>query len=118
MHDIFFRKRIFSVRSSNGAATNVEVLGTDSDGLITTIPAGYMLEFIVFSEVGGAGVTIDVGTTAGDDDVISSYVIGANEVLTQSLGIVFSTTATQQIFIHSAAWTTSELDIYVLLRKL
>lgn len=116
--DIFFKKRIFSVRASNGAATNIEVLGADSDGLITTIPAGYMLEFLVFSETGGAAVTIDVGTTAGDDDIISSYAIGSNDVLTQSLGIVFSTTSTQQIFIHSAAWTTAELDIYILLRKL
>lgn len=118
MTDIFFKKRIFSVRATDGTSPNVSVSDIDSDSIITTIPAGYMLEFLVFSETGGAGITIDVGTTAGDDDIISSYVIGANDVLTQSLGIVFSTSTTQQIYVSSGAWTTAVLDIYVLLRKL
>jgi hypothetical protein len=118
MSGVFFKKRIFTVNAVTGSTMNISATDIDSDGLITTIPPGYMLEFLVFSETGGAGVTIDIGTTAGDDDIISAYVIGANELVTQSIGMVFSTTATQQIFIHSAAWTTAELDIYILLRQL
>lgn len=118
MNDIFYKKRIFSVRASNGNSVNVEVPDIDSDSLITTIPAGYMLEFLVLHETTGADVTIDIGTTAGDDDLISSLTVSGSGFSTQSLGSVFSLTSTQQIYISSSAWGTSSLDIFALLRKI
>ncbi len=107
MPGIFFKKKIFSVRASNGSAINVETPDVDSNSLITTIPAGYMLEFIIFHETVGDAITIDIGTTAGDDDILSAYTVGASEIRTQSIGTVFSTTTTQSIYVSSAAWQTS-----------
>jgi hypothetical protein len=121
MNETFFKKRIFTVNAVNGYTMNISTTDIDANGLITTIPPGYMLEFLVFSETStapGTAVTINIGTTAGDDDILSAYAIGANELITMSIGTIFSMTATQQIYVSSSAWTTAILDIYILLRKI
>jgi hypothetical protein len=121
MNETFFKKRIFTVNAVNGSTMNISTTDIDANGLITTIPPGYMLEFLVFSETStapGTAVTINIGTTAGDDDILSAYAIGANELITMSIGTIFSMTATQQIYVSSSAWTTAILDIYILLRKI
>jgi hypothetical protein len=117
MNGILFKKRIFTAHTS---ASNMEVFvpDIDSNGLIVTIPAGYMLEFIVFDETGGSDVTVDIGTTAGDDDIIADYLIESGETDTLSINTVYSMSSTQTIYISSSSWGTSSLDIYVLMRKI
>lgn len=116
--NFFNKKIIFTSRSSGGSGINMLATDITSNGLLATIPDGCIIDHIVFNETSGASVTVDIGTTAGDDDVLAAEVCPASETHIATLGTIFSVSSTQQIFISSAAWTTASLDVYILLRKI
>lgn len=116
MSGIFRRKQIFSAQPVNNVPT-YSVPSIIGDGLLFTVPVGYMLEFIIVKETNSGTVTIQIGTSGGDSDIVPGTVIAADSTTVFDIGVMFD--ASQQIFISDTGggWGTAEIDVYVLTRR-
>ena len=97
-----------------------KIQSINSNSLLTTIPAGYIVSSIVISENSGndAG-NISIGTTVLGYDVIYNEPITAN--LTDKAGIgsdFFSLTNTQTLYISSSSWGSANITVYIILNKI
>jgi hypothetical protein len=120
-----YRLRVLKLLSRISQNTSVQstpqitMLGVTGDMLLGAIPAGYELEQVIVNEVGGANVTINIGTTIGGSEIL------ANEGITASNSNVLVLNYTNDpglnsfsVYISSLAWGTSNLNITLLLRKI
>jgi hypothetical protein len=98
------------------------VSGVIADGLVATVPAGHMLEKIWVAESGGAGITVDFGTSAGGNQIGLANMIPANDK--QSFGFDYTKDGTPSgfsIYISKnggGAWGATSLKIAFLTRKI
>lgn len=112
------KKRLFEKNVESETSTPVVSSSSNTgDGTLFEIPKGYMLELIVFAETGGSDVTVDVGTTNGGNEVFPAVTVSANGTQVVQINDLYSLTAAQSIYISSAAWGTSSLNVYGLTRK-
>ena len=83
------------------------------------IPAGYMLESIVFVESAGNVPTLDLGTTASASDVFSQEVLVASGITTIVINKVFSMLSRQTLYLSDGAgtWNSASLTAILLLRR-
>jgi|GEM_PF-4450783 len=89
---------------------------TGDTTLTDVIEGGYFSEYFVFENTTANAVTIDVGTTASGNDIISGGVIGANETVLINAGLY--TSATDTYYISSADWNSSSLNMKLMSKKL
>ncbi len=106
---IVLKPNMFINRKVTGLTANIS--------LNTIIPEGYMLENIVVVNKTANAVSITVGTATGTTDVISSTEVGANIIYTFLIGKIFSFADKKSLFIKSADWNSSNLDVYIIMRK-
>lgn len=118
--NILQKNRIFTSNQIGSIIPSVETNNVVADGSIGTIPAGFMLQGIIISEINGGVVEINIGTVAGGNDIINAYAIGAGTLTTLNINTTYSLTAAQQIFISDtgAGWGTSKLNVILLLRAI
>lgn len=84
------------------------------------IPAGYMLESIVFVESAGNVPTLDLGTTASASDVFSQEVLVASGITTIVINKVFSMLSRQTLYLSddgAGTWNSASLTAILLLRR-
>lgn len=95
----------------NYKEAKIQAIGVSANGLIGAVPDE--LWQVVIDETGGAGVTINLGTTAGGSQISALYPITANQrtVIT----VDYSLTTAFNVYISSAAWGTAVLNVYLLL---
>ena len=115
-------KRLFeknAVSGGTGVITIPAVIGNSAPGVpMVSIPAGYIVEMIVFLHTGTADATIDLGYTAGANDIVDDLAIpNSNNTVYPLHWGVGSTLAGYNIYISSASWVNVSLAVYVLLRK-
>jgi len=121
------------VGNSSGTAVEMPVLynnylfsvsNISSDGLLPfTIPAGYMIDSIVFIETTGSSAgNISISTTSGyTGDVIAELSLDANQILNagpNSDAKIFSFVSSQSLYISSNSWGSSVVSLKILLKNL
>lgn len=89
------------------------------------LPANSVIDYIIVKNNTANAITggLKFGTTSGAVDIVAALAVGANAltfVLDAALLLrIFSTTATQQIFIDAvAAWNSASVDITVVYKQL
>ncbi len=95
---------------------NITCVDTSSNGFLGTIPAGTKLISIEVEEKGGANVTVSFGTTALGTDISMLMFIKANE--DTPVEVNYKTRTGFGVYVSSAAWGTSVLDIYLVTKKI
>lgn len=86
-----------------------------------TLPAGAVIQQVIVQNTTGNVITggLKFGTTAGATDIVAALAVGATSLnIVASAAILkplFSTSATQQIFIDAvAAWNSASANIWIL----
>jgi hypothetical protein len=86
------------------------------------IPAGYMLESIVFEETAGNTATLDLGTTDGGNDVFTGQTITASDITTIVINKVFSMTDDTDLDLNddqpSSSWNSASVDVTMMMRRI
>lgn len=104
--------------ANDQSSSRISMLGINGNQLLGTVPNGYELEQVVIVESGGANVIINLGTTVEGNDIVPLETVNANA----SNVFVYNftkdaTLGSFPVYISSAAWTTSNLNVYLILRK-
>ena len=94
--------------------------GVVANGLVAAIPSGHMLEKVVIKETGGAGITINLGYTAGSDEIGKGEVIVASDrtiLLYDHMNTALTGFNVYISKVGGGAWAPTSLDIYFVTRK-
>lgn len=96
--------------SSSNPVTKVQTTFT-ADGQIATIPASAMIIAMTLQETAGHNVTVTLGTTSGGSQLLGSTVVNASSILPIPAAALLlqAWVANQNIFIHSAAWSSAQI---------
>jgi hypothetical protein len=108
-------------KQSDIVPVNTPALGMVANGLVGTVPAGYMLEMIVVIETSGTlDMDIALGTTAGGTEISPSELIvkGDNNVIGYNYAKKMAIEPFSVYLTNAVVWTTEVLDVYLLLRKI
>ncbi len=94
-----------------------------SDTTLTDIvPAGYCLEYIVFEEKDGNTATLDLGTSAGGNEVFINQAVTASSITTVSINTVFSLSAATTLYLNDddagSSWNSGRVDAYFVMRRI
>lgn len=125
---IYHRVQEYIARVKNDASVNYNstvpvgpVSATDDYTWTNAIPAGYMLESIVFDETTGHSPILSCGTTAGGDDVFSSETLAAGAFTCIDVMKLFSKVTATTLYIHDSisgnTWNGAGGNFYITLRK-
>ena len=93
---------------------------TDDTVWTGAIPAGFMLESIVFVNSTANAATLDLGTSSGAEDVFEQQVIGASGITTVVINKTFSMLARQTLYLNddgAGTWNSASLTAILLMRK-
>jgi len=118
LKDNTYTTYIKDIRSYVYKASSVSADTTYTD----VVPAGYMLEHIVFEETAGNTATLSAGKTDGATDIFTGQTITASSCTVIPLDEMFSTSAAQTIDINDDAggdsWNSASVDIYFVMRRI
>jgi hypothetical protein len=110
---------LLSINNQLAAQNMTPVIsGVSADGLLATVPAGYMLEMIVAQPIGGvADITLDVGTTNAGSELLP----GGTIVMAQANSFQFNHAAPGNVafdvYVSSPDWGLGTVTFYLILRK-
>ena len=93
---------------------------TDDTEWTGAVPAGFMLESIVFVESAGAVPTLDLGTTTDNNDVFDQQSMVASGITVIVINKVFSMLTRQTLYLSDAGAGTfngASLTAILLMRK-
>jgi hypothetical protein len=94
---------------------------TGDTTLTNVVPAGYLLQYIIFEETAGNAATIDLGTTDGGNDVFTGQIIAASDITTVVLNKVFSLSTTTSLYINDdqvgSDWNSASVNVTIVLKK-
>jgi hypothetical protein len=86
------------------------------------VPAGQMVELIVFVNSVNNTASLSCGSTSGGSECFTSEGIRANGITTIAVNKTFSMTAATTLYIHHANtddnWNAITTDVYIILRKI
>lgn len=85
------------------------------------VPAGYVLDSIIFVESAGNAATLDLGTSSGASDVFSQKVIAASSITTVLIDKTFSMIAAQSLYLNddgTGTWNSASVTATLLMRRL
>lgn len=126
-HRIFHKAQDYMVRVKNGSSINQNdmtsaVYGVSADYTWTAvIPAGYLIEYMIFDELSGHTGQLSAGTTSGDNNVFNQEAITGGALTVININKTFSKTAATTIYINHAkdgdTWNGMSLNIFAQLRK-
>jgi hypothetical protein len=104
------------------AASGVIPSGTSSVAM-GILPPNFYIESLIFQNLIASAITggINVGSTAGGNDIVSALAIGANALLVATDAVilkrVFSTTAPTSLFVSAVtSWNGANLNAKAVLR--
>jgi len=90
---------------------DIKLTITGNTTLTNVIPKGYKLKDVIINNTTANAVTISLGTQSSGTEVINAQACGSglsDGVLVQK---IYSLTADQTLFIHSAGWNSSSLNV-------
>ena len=104
------------ILDATSGVANIRLPGVTTNTTVT-VPAGYRVSDICFTETAGHAVTggINIGTTSGGTDVVSGFAVGAfsfNCVGSSLLKHTFSQLAATPLYIQAAsAWNSASVNV-------
>ena len=94
---------------------------TGDTTLTSVVPAGYCLEYIVFQETAGNTATLDLGTSAGGNQVFINQAITASSITTVSINTVFSLSAATTLYLNDddagSSWNSGSVNATLVMRR-
>lgn len=91
----------------------------NSDGLIGTIPDGYMLQYILAQPVGGlAPIVLDYGLTPGGHELSSGETVTPPTPSTVTLAYSAPGNMGFNVYASAPAWGTGTITFYLILKKI
>lgn len=119
---VALKEKIYTAKSYN---QTVPVSFADITAAIEfedVVPAGYILEYVVFDNSTGQDAQISCGSTAGGYDVFQSYGIQPNGLTSIPVGRALSMSAATSLFLnvaqHDDTFNGVSLDMYLVLSPL
>jgi len=88
--------------------------------LASAVPAGYEITSIIIEETSGNAVTgdVDIGTTNGGTEIVSSEAVGSNALVSATLiDTIYSLVSHQAVYITSTNWGSATVSVYISLQK-
>jgi hypothetical protein len=120
--NIYNALRLLDAKVTAAGAGNIVVLQANlsvDTTLTNIVPAGYMLSYVIFNEKAGFEGTLDLGTTAGGNQVFINQTITASTLTTIIVNRVFSLAAATTLYLNDdtapSAWNGSISDVYFVL---
>lgn len=106
-----------------GASTVVLVPNLVADNTMTNIvPAGYMLEYVIFNEKAGGSPILDLGTTVGGNEVFISTVINTSGLTTIVHPEIFSLVGATTLYLNAtdpaSTWGGGTVDVYLVMKQI
>lgn len=106
----------------NGSVV-IAFLGVNADTTYANvIPAGYMLEYVIFEEKAGQSPILDLGTTAGGNQVFLNQALTTSGLTTIVTQRVFSLMADTTLYLKDddagSTWDGSTVDLYFVIRPI
>ena len=106
---------------ANGSIVIV-YMGLNADTTLTdVVPAGYMLEYVIFEELAGQSPILDLGTSAGGNEVFINQALTTSDLTTIVVDRIFSLTVDTTLYLNDdggSTWDTSSVDAYFVLRPI
>ena len=104
----------------NGSVV-IAYMGLNSDTTLTgVVPAGYMLEYVIFEELAAQAPILDLGTAAGGNQVFINQALVTSGLTTITIGRTFSLVANTTLYLNDddagSGWDGSTVDAYFVLR--
>ena len=91
------------------------------DTQLGSIPAKYLLEYVIFQETAGNAATLDLGTTSGASDVFLNQVVAASTWTTITVPNAYSITGATTLFLNdddgSSDWNSASVNVYLVFKK-
>lgn len=111
--------KLLSKIANDQSSSRITMLAVTGNMLLGTVPNGYELEQVVVVETGGANVVINIGITVGGAEIapLETVHASASNVFTYNY-TKDNTLGSFPVYISSAAWTTSNCNVYLLLKKI
>jgi hypothetical protein len=106
---------------SGSLVTLVPALNSDTT-LTNLVPAGYMLEYVILNETSGNAATLDLGSTAGGNDVILNWLIPANGLKLMAVPNIWSLVAATTLYLNDddagSDWNGGTVNAYFVMKSL
>lgn len=114
--------RLLDARLQSTGNGNISVLkaALNSDTTLTDIiPPGYMLQYVVFEEKTGNSPILDLGTTAGGNQVFINQALLPSDLTTISIGRTFSLVNSTTLYLNDddagSTWDSGVVDAYFIM---
>lgn len=86
------------------------------------IPAGYILERMIFEETAGNAAILDLGTSDGANDVFTDVTIAASDITVVEINKMFSSSATQTLDLNDdqagSSWNSASMHVTLMMRRI
>lgn len=110
--------RVYTAVNGNYVILKANI--TDDDTWTDVVPAGYMLVYAIFEEKAGNTAVLDLGTSAGGNEVFLGNTITANELTTIVIQRTFSLTAATTLYLNDddagSGWNGATVDVYLVMQ--
>lgn len=117
--------RLLDAKVQAAGNGNITVLhaGLNADTTLTDlVPAGYMLQYVIFHEKSGQSPILDLGTTVGGNEVFINQALNSSDLTTIIVQRVFSLTAATSLYLNdddaASTWDGSVVDAYFVLSSI
>ncbi|MBX3008605.1 MAG: LamG domain-containing protein [Melioribacteraceae bacterium] len=104
----------------NANYKDIKTAITGNTTLTNVIPKEYRIRGILVNNTTANAVTISIGTSSGGTQVVNAKACGAGLTFindAEILAKIFSLTADQTLFVHSANWNSSSINVEFSLSK-
>lgn len=108
--------------AGSGSVVSVQSNLNADTTLTDIVPAGYLLEYIIFNEKAGNAAVLDLGTAAGGSQVFINIPIAASGLTTIPVQNMYSLTLPQTLYLNdddaSSDWNGAIVDVYFVLKAI
>jgi len=91
---------------------------TSNTTLTNVVPAGCRVKDVVITNTTANAVYVNIGSGAGLTDVANNIEVPASDFVVFQPNNIFSASATQTLYLHSANWNSASLNIIMIFEKL
>ena len=106
------------INTQLAAGQSIIIDGINSSGLLSVIPAGYMLEMIVAQPIGGAApIVVDYGLTPAGSELMPGEIITPPDPTVTQLNYTAPGSADFNLYATSVDWGVGTVTFYLILRK-
>jgi hypothetical protein len=125
--EVYHKIQEYDIRIKNEPSTNINAMTvvalslTNDYAWADAIPAGYILEEMIFDETAGKTAQLSAGTSANGTNIFSQAGITEGALTVIKVDKAYSKTTAKTIYIHHSGdgdtWNGATITVYAILRK-